>query len=140
MSFNLNELRAQRERIREHLAWLDRQIAQAEGKPEQPAPEKALAPTTAKAEPKLTATATASTAAATPEAAVPAPLEEVEEPAAVDIPSGYSPGGFDSNSRLGCILLAVLAVGLVIFLIFGLPELLYPDAPETDESAETIEP
>ncbi|WP_309399878.1 hypothetical protein [Cerasicoccus maritimus] len=111
MSFDLNELRAQRDKVREHLNWLDRQIAQLEGKtPADQSPE----PTTPEVQPP------AQTKQAASETPAPAPAE---------IPVDYQPGGFDGSSKLGCILAGIVVAGLIIFLLFGLPELLYPDAP-----------
>ncbi len=120
MSFDLNELRAQREKVREHLNWLDRQIQQLEGNaPAENAPSPGVPLPTANkpapapsAKPKETATET------------PAPA-----PAPSEIPMDYKPGGFDGSSKWGCVLAGLLVAGVIIFLLFGLPELLYSDAP-----------
>lgn len=132
MSFDLNELRAQRERIREHLAWLEQQIARAEGQSSAPNPEPA--PSASAAPQPVAAMATTAAASPPPASESAAPVESA--PATV-ISGDYSPGGFDSSSRLGCIIAAIVAIGLILFLIFGLPELLYPDETETPAATET---
>lgn len=130
MSFDLNELRAQRDKMREHLAWLDRQIAQLEGKPT-PAQPLANEP----AQPVLGGPKPAEAKTTPPTATTHAPTTEATPPPANHAPeaviaSDYKPGGFDGSSKIGCILAAILVAGLIIFLLFGLPQLLYPDAPQ----------
>ncbi|WP_269541389.1 hypothetical protein [Cerasicoccus fimbriatus] len=128
MSFDLNELRAQREKMREHLAWLDRQIAQLEGQPA-PTPSK---PNESLSTPEPTKTDTKpepAVAIAAAQSAPPSPAPANDAPEAV-ISNDFKPGGFDGSSKLGCILAAIFLAGLIIFLLFGLPQLLYPDAPQ----------
>lgn len=123
MSFDLNELRKQRDRIREHLAWLEKEIARAEGQPE---PKEAPPPaeeTTAKAPVAPMASPTGVTA---PAIATPAEDVRPETTPADHVPMEYSPNEFGTGSKLGCILAAVAIMGLIVFLLFGLPFLLPP--------------
>lgn len=111
MSFDQNELRAQRDRIRAHLAWLDAQIAKAEDLPPAKAPQ-AQAPLPA-ADPALAATAAVTPTAVQAESAAPSYTPD---------PQAYV-GEKASNSKVGCIAMAAFACLLVIFLLFGLPYL-----------------
>ena len=117
MSFNLNELRAQRDRIREHLAWLDAQIAQAEGAAEskqdatlEPPPDEVSPLITPQADRESTSTPTPETEA----------VSETDPPP-VNIPLDHIPGGFDGASKLCCIFGAIVLVWFCLLLIVCLP-------------------
>ncbi|WP_309385332.1 hypothetical protein [Cerasicoccus frondis] len=121
MSFDLNELRAQRDKVREHLNWLDRQIEQLEGaKPATTPTEADQANTPQPLPPSVAQSPTPDTGKPTSEkAAEPASTESKPE-----IMMDFTPGGFDGASKAGCILAGVAAAGLILFLLFGLPYLL----------------
>ncbi|MEO0794958.1 MAG: hypothetical protein AAFX93_07345 [Verrucomicrobiota bacterium] len=138
MSFNLNELRAQRDRIREHLAWLDQKIAEAEGKNEQGSPKNEAPPNAPEPNPgtepaESPANAGVATTPATPALSQDNPSNVTPANSATDEAAATTvdkflpkePGGFDGSSKFGCILAAAAVGGVILFLIFGLPELLY---------------
>ncbi|GHC10248.1 hypothetical protein [Cerasicoccus arenae] len=119
MSFDLNELRAQRDRVREHLAWLDQQIKQADASTLPVPPPSPLSGATL---------AASQSKQAPPPPINPTPVGATTkiEPVIIDtdIPMEFSPGGFDGRTKAGCILSAVLIMALFLFLLFGLPSLL----------------
>lgn len=129
MSFDLNELRAQRERIREHLAWLDKQIADAAGEEGGAPPEATeVARAQSPVAPVASTVGMVTPGLTTPTGATAHPSPAVHEP------MQYSPGEFGTSSKLGCVLMALLAVGAVIFLLFGLPYLMPESAFEKANS------
>jgi hypothetical protein len=102
MSDRLTELQRQRALIQEHLAWLDREIATAQGKPlPPPLVASQLAPANA---PQATAT-----------------LSPPNEPEVEKIISQYhkDPGLLNKDTKRGCLIafglaMGVLAVGVLI--------------------------
>jgi len=142
MSFDLNELRAQRERIREHLAWLDAQISRLEGAagPESPREGPDSVPTASPILPGKPAPATPGEALNPSAENKPVPPTAPETPAAapaVDAVLPEKPGGFEKQSKFGCILAGVAVTALILFLLFGLP-FLQPDRPFTPSDTEQI--
>ncbi|MGJ8649741.1 MAG: hypothetical protein ACSHX4_05235 [Opitutaceae bacterium] len=122
MDQSLEELRAQRELIRKHLEWIDRQLAAAEtGKPSEPTSETTSpseAPETPKASPVKTAPpAEATEGTAAPEGSkvfVNDDPERLHAPAPVDL----------TRAKIGCLALFFLSSFLFLFLLFGLPYLM----------------
>jgi hypothetical protein len=102
----MKDLRAQRESIARHLAWLDAEIAQAEHEPEAQGPR--LPPQSP-------------------------PVKDAEKgdssPDDVETPFSFEPDEQAhyqaKRNRLGCILIAVVVTAVMLFLIWGLPEILY---------------
>lgn len=97
MDDELAEWKAQRAEVARHLAWLDTQIARRSAGGEVESLPEAPAP-------------------ALPLPA-PAGFEEV-------LPSTAGPM-LQATHRMGCLLLALLAAGAVLFVLFVLPEFLY---------------
>ncbi|MGJ8640644.1 MAG: hypothetical protein ACSHYA_14740 [Opitutaceae bacterium] len=114
MDTRLEELRAQRALIKNHLDWIDRQLAEAEGSTDAPTddPIPISAPDLPpKAEPL-----------STPETSI--NKTEIDDEA-IDLKHYASPIKNDiRTANIGCIALFVIGSGLFLFLLFGLPYLL----------------
>lgn len=105
----LEDLRAQREKIRQHLAWLDAQIHTLE------------APADTVAEPQPVAPEAA------PGLAAPVVPEEPQPTPVITPIESESPANIAQSTKTGCIVLIVIACLFFVFLLFGLPMLLYSD-------------
>jgi uncharacterized membrane protein len=125
MSAPLDELRAQRALIQQHLDWLDARIAAVEGDAPvgQPASAPVEASEGAQPEPKLAAAAP-STATATSVEQADAPSTE---PAAsffdIDKDTQSSCGSDIRKAQIGCFIIFIVAILGFLFLLFGLPYL-----------------
>ena len=125
----LEELRAQRERIQQHLQWLEQTIARLErGTPTEAPPEQtahdSIAPV-GTAQGKTDNPLDAETAADAPHSLP--PLASAGQ--AGDLGGGHTrypapPGDPIRQAKTGCLILFCLATGLFLFLLFGLPYLL----------------
>lgn len=113
MPLDLNELRAQRERVRQHLEWLDAQIAAAGPEVPVEVSPSVTTPVNPLAQPEPV-----------PDAA-PAPEEAKVEGVADVMPLSTEAQGMGQGSKAGCIVAGVVLALLVLFLLFGLPFLLY---------------
>jgi len=138
MPFDLYELREQRERIRQHLAWLDVQIADAEARPSGPPESPPNPPSNLPAVPRGKPVSAEPGASTTPPS-----VANQSAPSAVRIPNAAetilpdNPPGFGTGSKFGCILASVALVGLFLFLLFGLPYL-RPEQPFSKKDAQQI--
>lgn len=111
----LEELKAQRDQIQAHLDWLDLKIKDLEGTSSTaPAPVSLHAPTPANN----------------------AIIEETDEVEFVPSAYGSSTGSEIKKLKIGCSIIFILASGLFIFFLFGLPELM--QTSESTEEPETI--
>lgn len=112
MDQSLEELRAQRELVKKHLDWLDRQIESAQG--EQPAEA-----STSQAPANATDEAKAET---------PAPAEQTSEATLFHLDEDriLAPSAPSDvmRAKIGCVALCGLGIGLFLFLLFGLPYLI----------------
>ena len=123
MGFTEQELRRQRALVQQQLDWLDAKLLELEnGQVEADAPQ--TAPPLASVPP----------AAPPPPPPVPSQPDQKSEPAAVlsSEPPEVLPQEFlegpdlrTDNTRLGCILMCVLAALLGLFIFWGLPFLIY---------------
>lgn len=120
MSEPLEELRAQRDLIQQHLNWLDAQIASAEGSSDQTTPPTNQAATEA----------AAASAIKTPTVTVPAKIAPQEPTPSVapalefDEERHLSSGTSDvRRAQIGCFLIFAGGVLAFLFLLFGLPYL-----------------
>lgn len=104
MQDRLAELRRQRALVAEHLVWLDREIAAAEGKPT-PAPLPALPPPPAPTAAEILARAAEPTPALAPVAS--------DQPEASLLPE-HQPADIKNDVRRGCLLYFALASAAVI--------------------------
>ena len=125
MSESLEELRAQRDLIQQHLNWLDTQIASAEGstgqrataghQPAVVARVVAQAPTTSVETPTPTVT---------PNHAPPGPTTSHPPTLEFDEAHHLSSGTSDvKRAQIGCLLIFVGGILIFLFLLFGLPNL-----------------
>lgn len=106
----MQEMRQQRRLLTEHLAWLDREIVQAEAEDAaSPSPE---TPPTAKVLPQ-------------PLPESPSPGTEPNADALLAKLAQKEPTFSEANLRLGCILSGVVLTALPLALLFGLPYLIY---------------
>lgn len=105
MQDRLAELRRQRALVAEHLVWLDREIADAEGKPA-PAPLPALTPSPA-------LSAAAEIVAKTPGPAPAVPPVARDQPDAALLPEPQ-PADIKNDVRRGCLLYFALASVAVV--------------------------
>jgi len=131
----LEELRAQRQLIQQHLEWLEQQIARlkheapdvtksAAGRPAQPKmPHLQPPPTeTARAIARGETNGQQEQPSARPPGAVPA--DQTNDPF-TGFASPAAPSGDPiRQAKIGCLVLFVLASGLFLFLLFGVPYLL----------------
>ena len=122
MSEPLEELRAQRALIKQHLDWLDAQIRQAEGSGGQQSPA-AEQPTAVKSVDAPTATAadapTATTVGtSTAPAATNASIFDIDENHSASSASDLK------KAQIGCVLFFAVGTLLFLFLLFGLPYLM----------------
>lgn len=107
MQDRLAELRRQRALVAAHLVWLDREIADAEGKPT-PAPLPAQTPSPA-------LSAAAEILAKTPEPAPAVPPVASDQPDAALLPD-HQPAEIKNDVRRGCLLYFALASVAVVAL------------------------
>jgi hypothetical protein len=121
MADRLSELARQRALLSEHLAWLDREIADETVKrliPKQSGPAPASVPTDL----QLQATGpTASVTSETPAGAAPAPLAFAPEPAAILDQYRVHPSSVKQDVRKGCLLYfaaAFVLLGLVVAILY----------------------
>lgn len=118
MDQSLEELRAQRELIRKHLEWIDRQLAAAEtDKPNAPTSETTCPPEAPEASPVKTTQPTEKAKDTAPEESkvfVNDDPERLHAPAPVDL----------TRAKIGCLALFFLSSFLFLFLLFGLPYLM----------------
>lgn len=132
MSTPHEELKAQRELIKKHLEWLDRQI-------ERTAPLEDQKVSVTETDKVDTASQVSHSQAANKAASisvdekVSAPLDEKND--FEDFSNFPKASGRDLvTAKVGCIGLFILAAALVLFLLFGLPYLLpEPDTSTTEE-------
>jgi hypothetical protein len=108
MDKSIEELRAQRDLIKQHLEWLDRKLAEAE-----PA-KKNKALQSAPTSPTLPVTEPSTEAPLESPEIIPDPERILAAPPPVDI----------NRAKIGCIALFILTSALFLFLLFGLPYLL----------------
>ncbi len=120
MSDRLNELRRQRALLQEHLAWLDREIAAAEGRAARPGPPPApanAAPAAGPLEAAQGLPARGSPAAdPTQGAEKPSPVGDADADALI-AQFGYDPKSSQAGVKRGCwiaFLGAFITIGLVI--------------------------
>lgn len=123
MSELLEELRAQRDLIQQHLNWLDAQIVSAEGSAKQAAPSANQAPvaqsTTAPTPvevPAVVATANSAPQDLTAPAATTFIIDEEHHLA--------SSKSDIKGAQIGCLLFFVVGTLLFLFFLFGLPYLI----------------
>lgn len=123
MSESLEELRAQRDLIQQHLNWLDAQItsAEEEGSTEQRTTAGHQAAVAARA---VTAPVETPTAAVAPNYA---PAESTTPyPPTLEFDEAHHPSSKTSDlkrAQIGCFLFFSIAILLFLFLLFGLPYL-----------------
>lgn len=124
MSAPLDELRAQRALIQQHLDWLDARIAAVEGAPatESPSEPAEVPPVDATAAPSAGETAPSAPAGSTgsadaPTAAPTTPFFQIDKDA-------HSSTGSDiRKAQIGCFIIFIAAILGFLFLLFGLPYL-----------------
>lgn len=125
MSEPLDELRAQRALIQQHLDWLDARIAAAEGDAPAAKSPGALAQAS---EGTLPAP---KPVAAQPSTETPAPVEQADVPSAepnasffdIDKDTQSSSGSDIRKAQIGCFIIFIVAILGFLFLLFGLPYL-----------------
>ena len=125
MSEPLEELRAQRALIQQHLDWLDARIAVAEADAPvgQPPSAPVEAPEGVLPAPK--------TATASPSTATPAPEEQAQAPSAdpaapffdIDQNTQSTSGSDIRRAQIGCLIIFAIGILGFLFLLFGLPYL-----------------
>ena len=122
------ELRAQRELVARHLAWLDRQLALAEGTAPAPPPAANPPETTGAVVPAVPATATGNATATPNDDDTERLLAELAE---------NEPRFNEGQMKAGCIVVAIVVILLVLGTIWGLPYLIYgePAEPPPAENA-----
>lgn len=118
MDQSLEELRAQRELIRKHLEWIDRQLAAAEtGKPNESTSGTDGSSKATKASPTKTTPL--------PEAADGTAPDESHTSVNDDPARLHAPAPVDlTRAKIGCLALFFLSSFLFLFLLFGLPYLM----------------
>jgi len=126
----LEELRRQRDTIRNHLAWLEQEIAELADGDSDPNPDTPpVAPVTSaeseRREDKPRAAASTQNAAPLPAAREDAPAEDAEGKIDQQL-DRYRNSGQRSiqSAKVGCLLLFIACTALFLFLLFGLPYLL----------------
>ncbi len=108
MPISLEELRAQRDNLKQHLSWLEEKIAEFEGSEAAAEAEKEEAVPEVIEKPVL------------PMETAPPPLKEAD--------LAKQPGGdIAQSTKTGCIVMIVIACAIILFLLFGLPQLLYSE-------------
>lgn len=138
MASSLDELKKQRALVQQHLAWLDQQIADQSKGAAQPSNE---SPQTSERE-KLKLVGSKPTVAPSstpPRVETRHPFPEIGE--SKEMSSGVQPSqvhGDIAKAKVGCVVLFVGAVGLFLFLLFGLPYLI-DDSDDTQTSEESVE-
>ncbi|MEN8661896.1 MAG: hypothetical protein ACN4GF_12435 [Lentimonas sp.] len=114
MDKQIEELRAQRDLIQQHLEWINRQLAEAEGTQAVNEPNK-TEPLSTETEPLDEApTEHSSTEATKPIEIDDNKLKSLAPPLHNDL----------FRAKIGCLLLFALGIGLFLFLLFGLPYLI----------------
>ncbi|HKK18710.1 MAG TPA: hypothetical protein VJ952_08515 [Opitutales bacterium] len=113
----LEELRAQRELIRQHLQWLDQKIGSLEkdGGPDSISPGE-----------EITEPPTDSPETVAKPALREPPSADSGPESAKEFTSYKAAGGSDlTRVKVGCLILLVLGAMLFLFILFGLPYLIY---------------
>jgi hypothetical protein len=106
----LSQLRAQRHLVADHLAWLDREIAAATAAaahrdPPSPVGQPPVGGLSAEPPPR--------------------PTDNPVEPASHEFTTGTAIRV--QRQKWGCVALAAVGTAVLLFLIWGLPQILYPD-------------
>lgn len=131
----LDELKKQRELIQKHLAWLDQEIAKQTSEPPnqstkdaQPAREKL----------KLVGATPGNNPETTTRQETRHPFPEINE--TNELSNGVQPSQMHSDiakAKIGCVVIFVGAVGLFLFLLFGLPYFI-DDSGESETHEESV--
>ena len=120
----IRELKEQQALIRRHLDWLEHRLARLEDPPnatslrENP-PATAIGPSGSLPPDPPPATP------ATPAPPVPPSPASPESTPAEEVYLRPESGDLDSRARVGCIALLILSLAIFLFLLFGLPYLIY---------------